>query len=159
MPRKTGSNVCVDRQSSSSVLGLVFQLSNCRLTSNLALRYLPWFLCFVSLHFSFDNRSYSSESPFGMCPIYLLFLLIVCNRNLSSLIIASTSSFPICSGQLFFCILLYDRTSKVSSHFVSSYFMILDSEPYSTTLHIVLSSVSSEFCLVYFSVILSSLRN
>src|SRR6218665_607843 len=99
------------------------------------------------------------ESPFGMCPIYLLFLLIVCNRNLSSLIIASASSFPICSGQLFFCILLYDSTSKVSSHFVSSYFMILDSEPYSTTLHIVLSSVSSEFCLVYFSVILSSLRN
>src|SRR6218665_226708 len=88
-----------------------------------------------------------------------LCLLIVCNRNLSSPIIASTSSFPICSGQLFFCILLYDSTSKVSSHCVSSYFMIFDSEPYSTTLHIVLSSVSSEFCLVYFSVILSSLRN
>src|SRR6218665_440414 len=66
------------------------------------------------LNFSFDNRSYSSESPLGVCPIYLLcLLLIVCNRNLSSPIIASTSSFPICSGQLFFCILLYDSTSKV----------------------------------------------
>src|SRR6218665_353569 len=91
---------------------------------------------------------------------FVSFLLFVCNRNLSSPIIASTASFPICSGQLFFCILLYDSTSKVSSHFVSSYFTILDFEPYSTTLHIVvLSSVSSEFCIVYFSVILSSLTH
>src|SRR6218665_3563889 len=41
----------------------------------------------------------------------------------------------------------YYITSKTSSHFVSSYFMILDPAPYSTTFHIVvLSSVSLEFC-------------
>ena len=70
---------------------LVFQLSA---TSNLALSALVSLLCFPP--FSFNNRSYSSESPLGVCPIYLLcLLLIVCNRNLSSPIIASTFSFPI----------------------------------------------------------------
>src|SRR6218665_2462766 len=48
MPTKAGSNVCVDRQSSSSV-GVGSRLSafyNCRPTSNLALSALVSLLCF-----------------------------------------------------------------------------------------------------------------
>src|SRR6218665_1898017 len=48
MPTKAGSNVCVDRQSSSSV-GVGSRLSafyNCRPTSNLALSTLVSLLCF-----------------------------------------------------------------------------------------------------------------
>src|SRR6218665_147375 len=144
-PPKAGSNVCVDRQSSSSLLGLFFQLS---ITIRQHPIRLGFFVLFRSIFPSITVPVYSSESPLSVCPIYLLCLfLIVCIRDLSSPIIASTSSFPICSVQLFFCILLNDNTSKASSHFVSSYFMILDPEPYSTTLHIVvLSSASSEFC-------------
>src|SRR6218665_1535276 len=96
MPHKSSSNVCVDCQSSSSVLGLVFQLSITVGNIQSSIICLNWLLCFVSLHFSFDNRSYSSEYPLSVCPIYrLCLLLIVCNRNLSSPIIASTYSFPI----------------------------------------------------------------
>jgi len=60
-------------------------------------------------------------------------------------------------------IILYDRASKASSHFVglSSYSwftsLIRTAPLYSTSLF--LSSASSDSCLAYFSAILSSLRN
>src|SRR6218665_951366 len=67
----------------------------------------------------------------------------------------------VCSVQLIFSIILYDRTSKACTHFVSSYSRstsLIHAEPlYSTSLF--LSTASSNSWLAFFSVILSSLRN
>src|SRR6218665_600199 len=72
---------------------------------DLALHLLR-FPCFVSLQFSFDNRSYSSESPLSMCPIHLLCLfLIVCIRDLSSPIMPALLRL-FCPSFLFFFIFL-----------------------------------------------------
>src|SRR6218665_903080 len=111
----------------SSLLGLCFQLS-ITVRQHPISHHPPRFIWFVSLYLSFDNRSYSSESPLSVCPIHLRCLfLIVCIRDLSSPISASTSSFAICYVQLFFCFLLNDNTSKASSHFVS--FLFHDPRP------------------------------
>src|SRR6218665_1158483 len=94
MPPKAVSNVCVDRQSSSSLLGLFFQLS-ITVRQHPIWHYLPWFLCFVSIHFSFDNCSYTAVSLLLACvrSISFCLFLIVCIRDLSSPIIASTFCF------------------------------------------------------------------
>src|SRR6218665_3861878 len=109
-----------------------------------------------------SSLGYSSESPLSVCPIRLFCLfLIVCIRDLSPPIIASTYSFVVCSVQLIFSIFLYDRTSKASIHFVSSYSRstsLIHRAPLHST-YLFVASASSDTCLVYFSVILSSLRN
>src|SRR6218665_126672 len=117
-----GSNVW-RRHSSSSLLGLCFQLS-ITVRQHPILHHPPRFIWFVFLHFSFDNHSYSSESPLSLCQIHLLCLfLVVCIREktgifpLQSLPALLRLLGPICCVQLFFCFLLYDNTSK--AHFVS----------------------------------------
>src|SRR6218665_444786 len=58
---------------------------------------------------------------------------------------------------VFFSTITLQKLQVILYHF---YVMILDPEPYSITFHIVvLSSVSSKFCLIYFSVIRSSMIN
>src|SRR6218665_952328 len=112
-----GSNVW-RRHSSSSLLGLCFQLS-ITVRQHPILHHPPRFIWFVFLHFSFDNHSYSSESPLSLCPIHLLCLfLVVCIRDLSSPIIASTSSFAICCVQLF-SVFFSTITLQKLCHFVS----------------------------------------
>src|SRR6218665_4792 len=83
---------------------------------DLALHLLR-FPCFVSLQFSFDNRSYSSESPLSMCPIHLLCLFrIVCISDLSSPIMPFILSiffiFFIFCPSVYFSLLLHFKSFK-----------------------------------------------
>src|SRR6218665_2505298 len=139
-----------------SLLGLFFQLSITVLSANIQSSIICLGLPFVFFPIA--------ASLLLVCPIRLFCLfLIVCIRDLSSPIIASTSSFVVSSVQLIFSIILFDRTSKAFIHFVSphsrSTSLIHTAPLYST--YLFLSSASSDSCLVYFSVglILSSLRN
>src|SRR6218665_1800279 len=112
-----------------------------------SLTWLLWalrsFRSFTLHYITLHNRSNSSESPLSVCPIRLFSLfLIVCIRDLSSPIIASTSSFVVCSVQFIFSIIRYNCTSKASSPFVSIPLNHV-SDPYSTIiLHISVLSLA-----------------
>ena len=119
-----GSNVW-RRRSSRSLLGLCFQLS-ITVCQHPILHHHIWF---VSPHLSFDNHSYSSESPLSVCPreglgdiSFVSFLLFV--SGIFPLQISLLHLLYVVSS----CFLLYDNTSKASSHFVS--FLFQDPRPW-----------------------------
>src|SRR6218665_272050 len=101
------------------------------------------------------------DSPLRVCPIHFFCLVFIERmRDLSSPIVSNIFSFVLCSVQLTFSILLQVHISKASSLF----YIFFPHFPcfcsiYSTTHHIsVFIIVSSMFCLLFLSKVLSFLR-
>src|SRR6218665_2951978 len=82
---------------------------------------------------------FNSDSLLRVCSIHFFCLVFILRmRDLSSPIVSNTSSFVLCSIQLTFSILLqihisFPLLTQASSLFISSFFKVHVSEPYSTT--------------------------